>query len=91
MANGYFFTNKSNKHQEPKTSKAASVLNWIETNKVNKERYLMRKDKTIYTFSINISFSSIGQDKSKLEKQISKLIIIKQDVVYKNTTFYVEF
>ena len=27
-----------------KTSKTASVLTWIETNKVQKERYLMRQD-----------------------------------------------
>ena len=26
----------------------------------------MRQDNTIYTFSINVYFSSIGQDKSKL-------------------------
>ena len=43
----------------------------IETNKVKKERYLIRQDNTTYTFSINISFSSRGQDRSKLQKQIS--------------------
>ena len=36
----------------------------------------MRQDNTIYTFSINIYFSSIGQDNSKLQKQISKLLIL---------------
>ena len=49
---------------------------YLETNKVRKECYLMRQDNMIYTFSINISFSSIGQDKSKLQKQISKLLIL---------------
>ena len=32
----------------------------------------MRQDNTIYTFSIKLSFSSIGQDKSKLQKQIER-------------------
>ena len=36
--------------------------------------YLMRQDNTIYTFSIKLSFSSIGQDKWKLQKQISKIL-----------------
>ena len=36
----------------------------------------MREDNTIYKFLINISFLSIGQDKSKLQKQISKLLIL---------------
>ena len=36
----------------------------------------MRQDNTIHTFSIKLSFSSIGQDKSKLQKQISKLLIL---------------
>ena len=31
----------------------------------------MRLDNTIYTFSIKLSFSSIGQDNSKLQKQIN--------------------
>ena len=35
-----------------------------ETNKVKKEHYLMRQNNTIYKFSIKLSFSSIGQDKS---------------------------
>ena len=29
-----------------------------------------RQDNTIYKFSIKLSFSSIGQDESKLQKQI---------------------
>ena len=37
------------------------------TNKVKNEFYLMRQDNSIYKFSINIYFSSIGQDKSKLQ------------------------
>ena len=44
------------------------------TNKVKKEHYLITV--TIYTFSIKLSFSSIGQDKSKLQKQIRKLLIL---------------
>ena len=41
------------------------------------ELYLMRKDNTIYIFSIKLSFySSIGQEKSKLQKQLSKLLIL---------------
>ena len=56
----------------PTASKTASVLNLIETNKVKKEHYLIRQDK----FSIKLSFSSIGQDKSKLQKQISKILIL---------------
>ena len=40
---------------------------WNKTNKVKKECYLIRQDNTIYTFSIKLSFSSIGQDKSKLQ------------------------
>ena len=43
----------------------------IETNKVKKEHYLIRLDNTIYQFSIKFSFSSMGQDQSKLQKQIS--------------------
>ena len=61
--------------ERPKTSKTASVLKWIETNKVWKERYLMKQDNTIHKFSIKLSFSSKGQNKSKLEKQISEILI----------------
>ena len=39
-----------------------------------KNNVLKTQDNTIYTFSINISFSSIGQDKVKLQKQRSKLL-----------------
>ena len=45
----------------------------IETNKVKKECYLMKQDNIKYKFSINISFSSIGHDKSKLQKQCKLL------------------
>ena len=34
----------------------ARVLNYIETNKVAKEGYLMRQDNIIYKFMINTSF-----------------------------------
>ena len=37
-----------------------------------------RQNNTIYTFSIQLRFSSIGQDKSKLQKQISKLLILTE-------------
>ena len=45
----------------------------IETSKVKKENYLIY-DNTIYKYFIKISFSSIGQDKSKLQKQISNVL-----------------
>ena len=61
--------------RRPKTSKTASILKWIETNMVKTECYLMRQDNTIHKFSIKLSLSSIGQDKSKLHKQISKILI----------------
>ena len=49
----------------------------IGTNKVFKKKNLLIKpDNTIYKFSIKLSFSSIGQDKSKLQKQIGKLLIL---------------
>ena len=53
------------------------LLNKIKRNKVKKERYLMRQDSAIYTFSINLSFSSIGQDKSKLQKEIKCLSLLE--------------
>ena len=34
----------------------------------------MRQEDTVYTFLIKLSFLSIGQDESKLQKQISKLL-----------------
>ena len=42
----------------------------------NSSIYVMRQDNTIYKFSIKLSFSNIGQDKSELQKQISKLFIL---------------
>ena len=50
------------------------MVKQIKTNKVKKERYLIRQNFTIYIFSVKYSFSSIGQDKSKLQNQISKLL-----------------
>ena len=52
----------------------------FETKKVkkNQEHYLIRQDKTIYKLSIKLSLSSIGQDKSKLQRQISKLLILTE-------------
>ena len=65
-----------NKTSQPKTDKTASILKYIETNKVKKERYLMRQANTRLKFSINISFLSIGQNKSKLQKLKSKSLIL---------------
>ena len=45
------------------------VEHWL-TRLFNKTR------QKIYTFSIKLSFSSIEQDKLKLQKQISKLLIL---------------
>ena len=39
------------------------------------ECYLIKQDNIIYKFWIKLSFSSRGQDKSKLQKQISKLFV----------------
>ena len=43
--------------------------------KVKKECYLIRQDNSIYKFSVKLSFSIIGQEKSKLQKQISKFYL----------------
>ena len=51
-------------------------FNMRETNKVKKECDLITQDNTIYKFSRYIFFSSIGQDNSKLQKQISKLLVL---------------
>ena len=53
------------------------MLNHIETNKVKKEHFF-NKTNTVYTFLIKYSFSSIGQEKKKLQKQISKLLILTE-------------
>ena len=47
----------------------------IETNKLLKEHYLIGQDNTIYKFSIDISLSSKEQNKSKLQKQRSNVLI----------------
>ena len=47
--------------------------------------YLVRQDNTIYIFSIKFNFSSIGQNKSKLQKQIRKLLILTEMVVWLNS------
>ena len=39
-------------------------------------KYRTRHGNTIYNFSIKLSFMNIGQDKSRLQKQISKLLIL---------------
>ena len=45
-----------------KTCKTANVLNYIETNKVKKNRYLIKQDNTIYKMKRSF-FSRIGQNK----------------------------
>ena len=45
------------------------------TNKVCKESYIIGQDNAIYTFFIELSLSSKGQNKSKLQKQISNVLI----------------
>ena len=46
----------------------------MKQTKFKKTRYLRQYN--IYIFLIKLSFSSIGQNKSKLQKQISKLLIL---------------
>ena len=58
-----------------KLQKTLSVLYLELETKLKKECYLIRQDNTILIFSIHLSFLSIGQDKSKLQKQIIKLFI----------------
>ena len=43
---------------------------------------------TIYKFSIKLSFSNIGQEKSKLQKQISYLLILIEMAAQKKKTDY---
>ena len=57
----------SHKYQVNLISKATTVLH-NETNKVGKTHYLIRQDITVHTFSIKLSFPSIGQDRSNLQK-----------------------
>ena len=50
----------------------------------------MRQDNTLHTILIKLSFSSIGQDKSKLQKQISKILNCNGNLIVKEikrTTF----
>ena len=48
------------------------IVMMTETNKVNYERYLTSQGDRTHTFSIKWSFS----DKSKLQKQVSKLLVL---------------
>ena len=48
----------------------------IKQTRLKKERHLMIQDNTIYIFSIKLFFSSIGQDKSKLQKEISEIFAV---------------
>ena len=42
----------------------------------------MRQDNTIYKFSIKISYSSKGQNKSKLQKQGLKRMLFNETIQY---------
>ena len=66
----------------------------IKTNKVLKERYLIGQDNAIYNFSTEISLSSKGQNKSKLQKQrrnirISIVTAAWYKVGYTNMLLYI--
>ena len=50
----------------------------LKQTRLKKEFYLITQDNTIYTFSIKFYFSSIEQDNSKLQKQISKILILTE-------------
>ena len=43
----------------PKTNKAANVLNYIETNNVKKECYLIRQDNTTYKLVIKLAIFKV--------------------------------
>ena len=49
----------------------------------------IQQDNTIYKLSIKQFFSSIGQDKSNLLKQISKLLILIAMAAFVFTCFYI--
>ena len=48
----------------------------IKSKQTIEEHYLIRQGNTIYKFWIQFSFLSIGREKWKLQKQISKLLIL---------------
>ena len=52
-----------------------SNIHITETNKVLKEHHSLGQDNTIYTFSIDISLLSKGQNRSKLQKQRGNVLI----------------
>ena len=56
------------------------VVNTFRIKKRSKQMGLIKKtqDSTIFKFSIKLSFSSTGQEKSKLLKQISMLLILTE-------------
>ena len=58
-----------------KQIKAIETNNKIETNKVKKEHFNETRQYNINLFSIELSLSSKGQNKSKLQRQISKILI----------------
>ena len=47
------------------------------------------KDKTIYNFLIKLSFSSIKQNNSKFQKEISKLLILIEKFTFKFLKCYI--
>ena len=56
------------------------VVNTFSIKKRSKQTGLIKnnQDSTIFKFSIKLSFSSTGQEKSKLLKQISMLLILTE-------------
>ena len=57
-------------HEDTKLCILIKVSAKIKTNELKKECYLITQDNTIHKILIKLSFSSIGLDKSKLQKQI---------------------
>ena len=58
------------------------IAQWVHSMNYLPRSYisLLKQNNPINQFSIKVSFSNIGQDKSKLQKQISKLFILTQTV-----------
>ena len=63
------------------------LFNRMKQIRLKNKCYLVRQDNTIHTFSIVLSFSSIGQDKSKLlQKHIIELHNVVESKVEMNPT-----
>ena len=54
------------------------LTHWVryKQTRFKKTPYLIRQANTVYKFSIKVYFSSTGQDRAKLQKQISNLQIL---------------